>query len=203
MDPTVGQSRLKDLRDKREKLNMFIANQQEIVRAENDPMRKALLELIKQAQASEGDAEFGEALKFYKQVLEAGIKDPQMEKYAKHVKKLEAAWAVKGPEHEAARKFIYESWPALEPDELKREIPRARDALEACRKAGDKYSPQKLAKIALIHDGKLKQKKAALNPDQNQEDVKTAQDIEATLDDLAKLLVEVNAVLQQDMTPAK
>ncbi|HEY1859216.1 MAG TPA: hypothetical protein VGG61_02620, partial [Gemmataceae bacterium] len=203
MDQTAGQSRLKDLRDKRDKLNLFIANQQEIIRAENDPKRKELLELIKQAQASEGEAEFGKALDFYKKILEVGIKDPQLENYAKHVKKLETAWAIKGPEHEAARKFIYETWPVLEPDGLKKGIPQAREALDACRKAGDKYSPQKLAKVALAHDGKLKQKKAELNPDANPDDVKAAQAIEAVLDDLAKLLVEVNEVLQQDMTPTK
>jgi hypothetical protein len=206
MDPKTaknGETRLKDLQDKSEKLKLFIANQQEVIRAENDPARKAILESIKQAQLLEGEAEFGKAIDFYKKVLEAGIKDPKLEDYRNKVKRLEAAWAVKSPEHETARKFIYEVWPNLEPDELKRGISDARNALDACRKAGDKLAPQKLAKVALTHDGKLKQKKADLNPDLNQEDVKKAQDIEAVLDDLAKLLVQVNEVLQQDMAPAK
>ena len=56
---------------------------------------------------------------------------------------------------------------------------------------------------AAAHDGKLKQKKAELNPDLNQEDVKAAQEIEAVLDDLAKLLEEVNEVLKQEMPPGK
>jgi hypothetical protein len=202
-DLKVGESRLKDLNDKHDKLKAYIANQEDVIRQENDPVRKAILESIEQAKLLEGQAEFGKAIEAYKEVLKAGIKDPKLEDYRNKVKRLEAAWAIKSPEHEAARKFIYETWPSLGTDQLKGGISDARNALDACRKAGDKLAPQKLAKVALSHDGKLKQKKADLNPDANQEEVKAAQDIEATLDDLAKLLIQVNEVLQQDMTPAK
>jgi hypothetical protein len=203
MNPTVGQLRLKELREKRDKLKTFIATQETLIKEENDPKRKEILELVKQAQFHEGEKDFGEALDLYKKILDAGLKDPKLNDYVKHVEKLEAGWKIKGPEHEDARKFIYETWPKLETDELKGGIPRARKALDACSKAGDKLSPQKLAKVALAHDGKLKQKKADLNPDLNPDDVKAAQAIEAVLDDLAKLLEEVNEVLKQDMPPAK
>jgi hypothetical protein len=108
-----------------------------------------------------------------------------------------------GTAHGAARTFIYETWPGLvEPEDIRRGIGQAREHLAACRKAGDKLSPQKLAKVALAHQGKLNQKRSELNPDLYTEDVKTAQDIEAVLDDLAKLLGEVNDVLKQS-APAK
>jgi hypothetical protein len=203
MERTVGQSRLKDLREKRDKLKTFIGTQETLIKEENDPKRKEILELVKQAQLLEGKKEFGKALELYKNVLDAGLKDPKLDDYVKHVKKLEAAWAVKNEEHQAARKFIYETWPTLDLEELKGGIPRARKELEVCGKVGDKLSPLKLVEVALDYDQKLKQKKADLNPDLNQEDFKAAQAIEAVLDDLAKLLLEANDVLKQDMAPAK
>jgi hypothetical protein len=206
MDRTAGASRLKDLSEKRDKLKDFVANQEEIIRAENDPSRKEILELVKQAQLLEGDAEFGKALEVYDKVLAkitaAGLKDPKLNDYGKHVDQLKANWAVKGRAHEAARTFIYETWPGLDPEDLKqRGVAEARKALDACRKAGDTLAPQKLAKVALAHQGRLNQKRSELNPDLSTDDVKAAQAIEATLDDLAKLLEEVNDVLKQNTLP--
>jgi hypothetical protein len=206
MAPAAGEDRLKDLREKRDKLKTFVANQEDIIRSENDPSRKEILELINQAQFLEGQAEFGKALKVYDQVLEkvkiAGLKDPKLNDYVAHVNQLKTNWDTKGPDHEYARKFIYETWPDLDTEDLQRGVGEARKALEACRKAGDRLSPQKLAKVALAHQGKLNQKRSELNPDLNVDDVKTAQSIEAVLDDLAKLLKEVNDVLKQS-APAK
>jgi hypothetical protein len=207
MDRTAGASRLKDLREKRDKLNDFVANQEEIIRAENDPGRKEILELVKQAQLLEAEREFGKALEIYEKVLAkiaaAGLKDPKLTDYVQHVERLKEDWAVKGEAHAEARKFIYETWPSLEPDDLKRGVGKAREALDVCRKAGDKLAPQKLAMVAQVHQGKLIQKKSELNPDLNTDDVKTAQAIEAVLEDLAKLLEEVNEVLKQGAPPAK
>jgi hypothetical protein len=208
MEQSAGEARLKDLHEKRDKLKTFVTNQEDIIRSENDPSRKEILELVKQAQLLEGDAEFGKALEIYEKVLtkvkDANLKDPKLTDYVKYVEQLKANWAVTmGTAHGAARTFIYETWPGLvEPEDIRRGIGQAREHLAACRKAGDKLSPQKLAKVALAHQGKLNQKRSELNPDLYTEDAKTAQDIEAVLDDLAKLLGEVNDVLKQS-APAK
>jgi hypothetical protein len=203
MDESAGETRLKDLREKRDKLETFVANQADIIKAENDPSRKEILELVNQAQLLEGEAEFGKALEVYDKVLAkvaaAGLKDPKLDEYEKHIKQLKANWAVKD---DAARKFIYDDWPVLDTDELKTGVGRARAMLEVCRKAGDKLSPQKLAKVALAHQGKLNQRRAELNPDLNPDDVKAAKEFEGVLDDLAKLLGEVNDVLKPT-APAK
>jgi hypothetical protein len=201
MDPKAGQTQLASLRDKRDKLKDFISNQEAAIRDANDPARKAILDLINRAKLLEADAEFGKAIEVYDEMLakikDAGINDAKLDDYVKHVKKLKADWAEKSQEHKDARAFIYEKWPNLETEDLKRGVPKAREALQACRKVGDKLSLQKLAKVALDHDGKLKQKRSELNPDLSTDDTKKAQEIEAVLDDLAKLLQEVNEALQQ------
>jgi hypothetical protein len=206
MDAAAGAARLKGLREKREKLKTFVANQEEVIRAENDPNRKDILELINQAQLLEEKAEFGKALEVYDKVLAkvaaAGIKDPKLTDYAKHVEQLRKNWAVQGDAHEAARTFIYETWPSLKPDDLQRGVGKAREALDVCRRAGDTLAPQKLAKVALDHQGELNKKRSELNPEFSTDDVKAAQAIEAVLDDLAKLLDEVTEVLKQK-APAK
>jgi len=206
MAESAGEPRLKDLREKRDKLKTFVANQADILKAENDPSRKEILELVNQAQLLEGEAEFGKALEVYAKVLakiaDANLKDPKLKDYVTHVEQLKANWAVKDAAHDAARKFIYDDWPVLDTDELNTGVGKARTMLEVCRKAGDKLSPQKLAKVALSHQGKLNQKRSELNTDLNTDDVKAAKDIEAVLDDLAKLLGEVNDVLKQS-SPAK
>jgi hypothetical protein len=202
MDPKAGQTRLQDLQAKRKWLKDFISIQEAAIREANDPARKAILDLINRAKILEADFEFGKAIEVYDEMLakinEAGIKDPKLDEYVKHVKNLKADWAEKGPEHKAARKFIYDTWPNLPPEDLKRGVPRAREALQTCRNVNvkDKLSLQKLAKVALDHDAKLKQKRSELNPDLSTDDTEKAREIEAVLDDLAKLLQEVNEALQ-------
>jgi hypothetical protein len=175
---------------------------------EDDLCRRAILDLINKAELREADADFAKAIELYDELLAkikaAGIKDPKLNDYKNHADKLKAAWKVTDAEHKAARKFIYERWPRLDTTEdLIRGVAQARDALQACCKAGDKLSPQKLLKVALNHDVKLKLRRAELNPSISSDDAQEAQEIEAVLDDLAKLLEEGREALKQEVGPGK
>src|SRR5262249_28323991 len=121
-----------------------------------------------------------------------GLNDPGL---AKHIDKLKKVWTPKSDEHKKAREFIYNDWPEFDADRMKEHIARARAAFDLCKKEGDYLTPQKLLRVALNHDKKLKEILADLHPDVNEDQKQPYADAVAAINDLAKLMKDVSAFL--------
>lgn len=193
LDLNEGEKALAELKRDRDELREFIEGQGDALAKEQDPKRREQLGKVERAKALEREAEFGKALALYREAQEE-LNDPELQK---KIDRLAAAWKTKGPEHEKARRFIYETWPEFDAARMKERVARAREAFEACKKAGDVLSLQKLLKAAVGHVAKLKQQQASLNPEMNEEDRKAAEELAAVLDDLAKLLGDVADYLEK------
>ena len=102
--------------------------------------RKEAIALAQRASLFENQAHFDEALALYDQAL---AKSPDLKKYRQHADALRAGWALHGKEHEQARKFIVETWPRLAAEEIQTHLVLAEQALETCRKVGDKLTPRR------------------------------------------------------------
>lgn len=194
-----GEQRLQELRKGRQELEQFAAGLEKVIKEESDPRRMEILAKIERARRLlENDAEFGQAIAVYQEVLKeaeaAKFKLPEVEK---RLQKLQEGWQVKGPRHEQARIFAYEAWPKLTLDGLKTRLPEARIALDEFRKAGDTLSPQRLLKAAVAHVARLNEQEARLQPATNPDHAKQAEAIAEMREGLGKLIQEVNAYLEQ------
>jgi hypothetical protein len=194
LDLAEGDQRLKELQAGHVKLQSFVVKLEKIVTAKNDPKRKALEAKILQAEQLEGDAEVGRAIELYEQLLGENLDDAKLKD---RIQQLKEAWKAKSVKHQAARNFIYETWPTLEPLKLKARLTEARDAFEACREVGDLLGPQKLLKATVPHVGKLKELLGSLMPDVNDDDRNTAKQIAEVSEGLNTLIKDVSAYLEK------
>jgi hypothetical protein len=194
LDLSEGDERFKELVTAQAKLQDFVGRLQEALNKENDPKRKELQAKLSQAQLLENDAEFGKALDLYEQVLKEDSDNADLKK---RYDKLKEDWTLKGDKHREAREYIYETWPNVDALKLKAELPKAREAFETCRDAGDFLSPQKLRKAVVVHAAHLKEQLAALMTDVNEDDRKAAKDIQEISEGLNSLVKEVNAYLDK------
>jgi tetratricopeptide (TPR) repeat protein len=109
-------------------------------REASDQRRKEALALAQRAALLEDQARFDEALFLFDQAL---AKSPELKKVRDRADALRAGWALQGKEHEQARKFIVEIWPQLAVQEIPTHLRVAQQALETCRKVGDKLTPRR------------------------------------------------------------
>ncbi len=174
-------------------LREYITAQEKIIKDENDPRRRKWLDQIQEGKLAEANADFARAIEIYAKVLEEGHKD---EGLTKHLDELKDRWKTKGPAHELARQFIYETWPALEVGKIKAQLPEARKALKTCREVKDRLAPMKFLRVAVAHAGKMKQRLETLRPDLNEDDVKAAEEILELSKDLQQLIDEAQQDLQ-------
>ncbi len=193
LDLGEGEQRLDELRAGRKKLEEFVARMEQVIKDEKDPKRQDLQAKAALGPKLEAEGEYGKALDLYKEVIDGGAAD---DKLKEHYNRLKDAWEVKGEKHAEARKFIYETWATLDPLAVKDNLDAARAALEECKKAGDKLSPRRLRVLAVAHNGRLKEKLAALDPNKD-EDRDVIQKIADTSDGLIKLVQDINAFVDK------
>lgn len=184
-----GEQCLRDLREAQQQLEKFIAGLDKALKEEADPRLKELRAKVARGQLLEDEAEFGQALSLYQEVL----KEQDDPKLKAHVQKLTKIWEVKSETHREVRRFIYEVWPKVEPARLKERLPEAHAALEECKRVGDTLSPLKLAKAAVAHLAKLNEQEKALNPTLNPDHARIAETILEVREGLGKLIQDVNA----------
>lgn len=193
LDLTDGEQRIADLRKIGGQLQDFITGLEKVIKEENDPKRRELLAKIERARLLETEAEFGEAIALYQEVLKGG----EFPELKVRVEKLNAAWELKDAKHRQARTFIYETWPKLDHRSLKDRLAQGHVALEACKDAGDTLSPQKLLKVAVGHVAKLNELEATLMPMVIADDIKTAELVAEVREGLGKLIQDVSMFLEQ------
>jgi hypothetical protein len=190
LDVSHGKIRMDALKQTEEKLKTFVANLDKAVKDESDPKRQELQALSQQGQLLEDEGEYGKAIEVYEKVLASGLELPMLKE---KVDKLKAGWKVQGPEHEQARKFIYDVWPDLDLIKTKDGVEEATKAFQTCKAVHDKLAPKKLLRAAFAHAAKLSKESGALQPDVNEEDGKTAQTIAKVAEELKKLITDVSA----------
>jgi hypothetical protein len=194
LDLTPAQERYRLLNDKQKQFKDYILGLEDVIRKENDPKRAELREKANLAQLLENDARFDEAIALYEEV----VKEDNNPAYAKHLAELKNAWAPRGPEHEAARAFIYKTWAALQTaKQMKDDLEKARQAFRTCQQVGDKMSPLMLLKANTDHATRLAKRLEALlssTSAEDQQEVKTLLEVQA---DLQKLTAEVSTYLRE------
>jgi hypothetical protein len=174
---------LKDLKKGEKDLSDFVAAQDKILKEESKPEMKAAKAQIEDAGLAEEKADYGQAIELYKKALGV-INDPKIKK---HVEDLEAEWLPRGEAHEAARKFVYGTWPGLDTRGLEREMESARKALEVFKSVGDKRSPRKLVLTIKTHVSRLTQELGTLKADTRDDDRTDAERIKKVSGELEKL----------------
>jgi tetratricopeptide (TPR) repeat protein len=121
-------------------------------REASDQRRKESIALAQRASLLESQARFDEALVLFDQAL---AKCPELKKVRERADALRAGWALHGKEHEQARKFLVETWPRLPTDEIPTHLVLAEQALETCRKVGDKLTPRRFLSASSEHLKKI------------------------------------------------
>ena len=192
-----GEEGLKQLQGLHDTLQGFIGELQANVTKEKDPKRKELIKLAAQAKFQEQEAEFDAAIKLYKQVQAQGEDTPELR--AK-IAALEGARKPKNKQHEKAQAFIFDAWPKLETaTQINARLEEARLAFSTCREVGDTLSPQKLLKAYAMHTERLAKEGDTLQPQDKEDDRKTAQ----LIIDLSQKLKEFNEQVKEYLRKAQ
>jgi hypothetical protein len=193
LDLSAGDQSLKRLGEDQKSLQEFVDRLREVDEQERDPARREYKAKWEQAKALEHDMEFERALQLYEEA-QKGLNDSAL---AKKIESLKKAWEVKSPEHKKARDFIYSAeWRDFELESLKAKIANAGQAFEACKRAGDMLTPQKLLRVAISHDTKLKKLLDDLHPDVNDDERQPHQEALSAITELGKLMKAVTQYLE-------
>jgi tetratricopeptide (TPR) repeat protein len=117
---------------------------------------------------------------------------------------LKKTWAAHGPEHEAARRFAYQTWPITELAQIEARLPDAEKAEDRFEQVGDGYSAIKLLKTneQLLAD--LDRLVGELSQRDGEEDRKEHEKYVGVLERLAKLQARVAKFCQStplDLAP--
>jgi hypothetical protein len=195
LDLKEGDQLLQLLERDRKALEKFVSGLRDSVDRENDPVRREFLSKWEQAKGFERDTEYDRAIQLYEEAQQ-GLKDDGL---GKHLEKLKKDWAPKSKEHETARAFIYKEWPDFDIDHAKDQIASARAAFDTCKKENDYLTPQKLLRVALGHDKKLKEFLASLNPTANEDQRQPHAEALAASNELAKLMKDVTSFLRESL----
>jgi hypothetical protein len=152
-DLREGEQQIDELRRRVKDLQAIVQRLERIIKeAAGSEKALGLHKLLERAGLFEKEAEFHQAIRLYEQVVRAS---PDQAKVKAHLDQLKQAWTDKGERHKKARKFVYETWPTLDVADLQKNLATAKDALAACREAGDKLTPQKLLRVNATHTANL------------------------------------------------
>jgi hypothetical protein len=187
---------LRQLKAGEGELRDHLAHLEKIEREENDPTRKTYREQLQQARLLVKQVEVGRALALYEKLLKEAPRQVTPD-VRKEYARLKEQWKPKSGAHAAARRFIYDVWPALDTPAVARRLEEAQTAFKACREAGDLFGPRKLLNATRAHTARLVKEVEALKPDVNIEDDKPLQVIRALAPQLQKLDEEITAYLEQ------
>jgi hypothetical protein len=143
---------LKQLQDRHAELSeLHAAIGNAIEKRDAQGRADVLVELGKQA---EQDADFDEAITRYELALGEQSDNPVL---TKKLADLKEQWRIKGPNHEAARKLVYDRWASAEITELATLLPEVKGALDTLKSEGDNLTARKLlnansSHLALLND---------------------------------------------------
>jgi hypothetical protein len=196
LDLGEGDQRLRELGEQRDRLGKFITNLEGVIREATSQKAKDLKMMVQRASLLESQADYPQAIALYRKILDVSPKESNVRA---RLEKLEREWEPKGPDHEQARKYIYDAWPKkMDTAALKAALPEAWKALRVCQKAGDKLAPRKMLGADLAHASQLKDRLAALRKAPEREDTRTeTRTILELAAELQRLHAEVSAYVRK------
>ena len=200
LDLKAVDERIVALQKNQDQFKDYIAKLENFIREKNDPVRAELQEMAGRAQLLENEARFDEAIALYEQLLKKGgnAYAASLRTYAEHLDQLKKDWTPKNAEHQAARTFIYKTWPGLEtPAQLQGKLETAAAMFHVCRTNGDRLTPVMLLKANTAHLDRLRQRLETILASTKPEDRKEGETIVAVQDGLEKLTNEVSNYLQE------
>ena len=101
--------------------------------------------------------------------------------------KLQETWRIKSPEHERARAFVFDRWPATEVTEIEARLPEAEKALASLEQVGDTLTAQRFSSVNNDHVIALSDLLDQLADSGTEEDLKEAEKYSAVLEKIAQL----------------
>lgn len=110
--------------------------------------------LLKLGLEAERNAEIEEAISKYTLALGEQPDQPEIKE---RLEKMQATWAVKSPDHQAARDFVYKTWPSAELTQIDGLLSEAQRRLTSLEQLGDQYTIRKLALVNAEHLAALTQ----------------------------------------------
>lgn len=199
LDLGEGEQRLQELQARRDELQRFVVNLENVVKEASDPRRAELLGMVEQARLLESEADYDRAIALYKKMLElSGVQPAIHAQVEGRLKELEQAWKLKNEQHRRARLFIYETWPKQEaPGRIGARIGEAQRMFQVCRDTHDVLSPRMLLKANLAHTTRLKKRLETLQPNDNEDDRAEAIVITEVAEHLRKLTEDAASFLRQ------
>jgi tetratricopeptide (TPR) repeat protein len=152
VEPLLGQCDryLKEIRKRRDTLLKARDELEDVVKTEDSPeakeKRETYVTLLQRAEALREDAEFEKVIETYEEILRQFGDRAEVRR---RLVELKAAWELKGEEHRKARTFVYGAWAGLKTyEDVRDNLPKARQAFEVCRGVGDRLTATKLFLVA-------------------------------------------------------
>ncbi|HZZ77506.1 MAG TPA: hypothetical protein VFE62_03245 [Gemmataceae bacterium] len=152
-DLREGAQQIIELRSQAKTLDAFVKRLEGVLKDPDAEKSFGLTKLVERARLLESEADYAGAIRLYDQVVQAS---PEQTKIKAHLDSLRTAWQPKGEKHEAARAFIYKTWPALDVAGIEKEMANAKTAVAECKAVGDKLTLQKLLRVDVTHTVNLK-----------------------------------------------
>jgi len=161
-DLARGDAMLGELHERHKEMQVRLGRYTEAVKEATDIRSLGLKSLLEKAKLHEDLAEFEQAIQSYRTLLKIS---PGLGKVRAYLDRLEGDWKLAGPDHEKARRFVYDVWPKLDLLELAKHQKEAEAALRAFKEAGDRLSPQRFLKANVQHAANVVKKAEALKRD--------------------------------------
>lgn len=202
VDLREGDRNVEELEKQRGRLEQFAQRQRALIQEAASPERRALEGKLQQARLCEAQADYGEAIRLYEEVVRQS-KDTAP-KVAEYLRTLKRAWDIPAgrEKHRQARDFVYSTWPRLDATGVKNEIKHAVEAFQVCKKYGDRLTVQKLLQANVAHAAGLTKRLDALHRGRDSEDNRAeAKALSRTAQELSRLQVEASAFVRAAKGP--
>jgi hypothetical protein len=188
----------KEIRRRRDALQGWQPKLEEAIADEKkqEPDRVSFLALVHRAEAQQQSAEFDEALKTYDDIL---ARYGERENVRKLKEKLEAEWQIKSDEHRRAREFVYGAWTnARTVDDIRANLPKAREALATFKQVGDRLTPLKLLLTAPAAAEIMSKAVEEIEKSESEADKLGLPALKQLNDDLQSFIKDVSAAVRPD-----
>ena len=193
LEMAFGDGWIRFLDNSNTQLEKYLADQEKVIKEENDPKRLAFKTLLQQAKREEGAGEFEKALELYEEAMRSPFSDADLKK---EYDKLKGRWTPKNEEHRKARFYLEKDWATTDLLATPGAMAEAEKAFDVYRANIDVLGAVKVRQLILGQGGKLKAKKDTLEPDINEEDRKAVQMIADLAAALRKFGNTVEAFIQ-------
>jgi hypothetical protein len=144
--------------------------------------------LVGLGEEAEAVGNIDEALEKYDLALGEQSNQPMLRARLDRLKEM---WKIKNPEHQKARTFVFERWPAANETEVGPKLPEAERAFDTLKQVGDTLTAKKLSAVNSDHVTAVSELIGQL-PSDEEADVKEVEKYEELLNKLAEFQNRIN-----------